>query len=124
MSDPWKPLSGLRILIVEDEYLAAEELRRHVERFGGVVAAMTGRLEEARDALPGPLDGVLLDVQLASEKTYGLAEELLAVGIPFIFITGFDSEMLPEHLRSCPRLTKPFPPGRFERLATATFVRD
>lgn len=116
-----RPLSGLRILVVEDEFVVAMELVEEMERLGATVTASVGTLAEARLAAQAELDGVLLDVQLGEDKTYDLANDLEAAGTPFILTTGFDTAMLPEPLRAKPRLSKPFLPVALKRLAVEVF---
>lgn len=115
------PLSGLRILIVEDEFLVAMELSEEMERLGARVTASVGSLAEARREARVQIDGVLLDVQLGEERTYDLAAELQASGTPFILTTGFDVDLLPTALRDSPRLSKPFSPLDLKRIATRVF---
>jgi hypothetical protein len=46
---------------------------------------------------------------LGRDTSASIADELLARRIPFAFATGYaDTSMLPEHLRSVPRLRKPY----------------
>lgn len=116
-----QPLSGLRILIVEDEFVVAMELVEEMEGLGAQVTASVGTLAEALEAVQAQVDGVLLDVQLGDEKTYALASDLQAAGTPFILTTGFDTAMLPEPLRASPRLSKPFSPVALKRMATQVF---
>ena len=116
------PLCGLRLMVVEDEFLVAMELERALERLGATIDATVGTLEQARRAASERLDGVLLDVQLGSELTHGLASEFMAAGLPFNFTTGFDGGILPANLRGCPRLSKPFSPAQLERIAREVFA--
>jgi CheY-like chemotaxis protein len=116
-----RPLAGLRILIVEDEFIVAMELAEEMEQLGATVTASVGTLAEARQQTVGNLDGVLLDVQLGNDKTYELAADLQAAGTPFILTTGFDTAVLPESLQSIPRLSKPFSSVALERMARRVF---
>lgn len=115
------PLSGLRILIVEDEFVVAMEVAQQIEDLGATVVASVGSLEEARQEAAKGVDGVLLDVQVGNDKTFELAEALQAAGTPFILTTGFDRSLLPAHLRDSPRLSKPFAPVELKRVATEVF---
>jgi CheY-like chemotaxis protein len=119
--NPDRPLAGLRILVVEDEFIVAMELREEMERLGATVTAAVATLADAREEAAAKIDGVLLDVQLGSDKTFELAADLQAAGTPFILTTGFDPAMLPEPLRDRPRLSKPFSPAALKRMATDVF---
>jgi CheY-like chemotaxis protein len=53
-------------------------------------------------------DFVLLDVGLVREKSFAVAERLEALGIPFVFVTGYSTDVaLPATLAQRPRLPKP-----------------
>ena len=61
-------LTGLRILIVEDVLLVADLIRDQLESFGCTVIGPTARVDSALRLLETtPLDGALLDVNLAGE---------------------------------------------------------
>jgi DNA-binding response OmpR family regulator len=66
-----------------------------------------------RRALPivqdEPLDGALLDVNVAGELCFPVARALQARGVPFVFLTGYgDTETMPEEFRATPVVGKPF----------------
>jgi DNA-binding response OmpR family regulator len=102
------PLGGDRVLIVEDRYLIASEMAEEVERLGGRVVGPSRNLEGARAALAKDgADIALLDVSLDDEDVYPLASELAETGVPFIFLTGYDVDVLPVEWRGRPRIAKP-----------------
>lgn len=108
MSTPDAPLSGERVLIVEDKYLIASEMAREVEDLGGRVVGPSRSVADAKAALAEDgADLALLDVTLDSEDVFPLASELEAAGVPFVFTTGYDGEVLPPHWRGHPRIAKP-----------------
>jgi CheY-like chemotaxis protein len=103
-------LNGLRILIVEDNYVLADALRSLLTRYGGVVTAIAPTVPLAFAALDASgADVAVLDVNLGGATVVPFAEHLRAVGIPFLFVTGYgdDPDLLPEHLRAHPCLEKP-----------------
>jgi DNA-binding LytR/AlgR family response regulator len=117
-------LDGLTILVVEDDFLAALDLKRLIEERSGKVAGPVGRLEQAqRLALSVRLDGAILDVQLDGTNSLSLADELIARDIPIILVTGYDVALLPERFARTPRLPKPFDDDAFDGLAAELFVR-
>lgn len=102
-------LVGRRVLIVEDEYFIADEMRRAFEDEGAEVLGPVGRVDEALALLGGAasLDGAVLDVYLDNEMVFPLADALLQKGIPFVFTTGYDQAALPEQYSVVDRLEKP-----------------
>ena len=106
---PSAPLHGRRVLVVEDEYVLAEELRDELERLGadvlGPVAAVGDALDLlAREALP---DVAVLDVNLGGEMIYSAADLLAERGVPFMLATGYDVSMIPARFGHIVRCEKP-----------------
>ncbi|WP_119458706.1 response regulator [Rhodospirillaceae bacterium SYSU D60014] len=117
-------LDGLRILVVEDEYFVALEVKEIVRELGAEVVGPIGRLEPARDvARRETFDGAILDVKLDGEVIYPLADELLVRGVPLILTTGYDAASLPETYRRLPQLRKPLENQALQRMAESTFRR-
>jgi CheY-like chemotaxis protein len=122
--DQQKPLQGLRILVAEDNVLAAMELEQVLEDCGcetvGPAATVDQALRLARDEA---LDGAVLDVNLRDRAVFPVADELARRGIRMIFATGYESNYtFPEHLDGYARLRKPYPGQELRRLMTATFT--
>ena len=115
-------LSGLRILLLEDELLLAMMLDDALTALGCVVSK-TPRVSEAlRLAATDAIDGAVLDVNVAGEESYPVADELSRCGIPFVFVTGYGAGSLRSDHRDRPTLQKPFGPADLERVATAAFA--
>lgn len=112
MHDPnTASLKGLRVLVVEDEFLVALEVESALEDFGCSVVGPFAKLAKALDAARStPVDGAVLDINLNGEMVYPLAEFLAAKKVPFVFITGYTAADLPERFRPCRRLAKPLDP--------------
>jgi DNA-binding response OmpR family regulator len=118
------PLSDLRILIVEDEYMLAMELAGAIQGAGGEVAAMVASLDDAEQATNQQLDGAILDIQLGDKKSFDLARRMRALRIPVVFTTGYDHAIVPEELMTVPHLTKPLSLSEVVRQAARTFVHE
>jgi CheY-like chemotaxis protein len=109
-------LAGLRILVVEDEFLVALDIERMVQDSGAEVVGPVGTLEEAlAKAGTERLDGAILDVNIAGRKITPVALALRERGVPFILSTGYGPKGLDPELAEAPSLHKPFD----ERQATA-----
>ena len=102
-------VKGRRILVVEDEYMLAEDLREELERQGaevmGPVASVADALELLRSG-PAP-DMAILDINLGGEMAYPVADALRARDIPFVFATGYDAQAIPKAYADVPRAEKP-----------------
>ena len=116
-------LEGLRILIVDDEFLIAMNIESMVEDNGGQpvgpVADVKGALAIIQDE---QLDGALLDANLSGESSEPIALALQAAGIPFVVITGYGRLVLDGvTLSAAPRLTKPLIAREFEAMLGQVF---
>ena len=101
-------LAGKRILVVEDEYYIASDLKRALLRAGAVPVGPTGDLPDALLLADGPVDAALLDVNLEGAESYPVADLLAERSVPFVFLTGYDGWALPSAYRDAPRVAKPF----------------
>lgn len=119
------PLEGLRILVAEDNVLAAMELEQVLGECGCETVGPAATVEQAlRLARNEPLDGAVLDVNLRDQAVFPVAEELARRGVRLIFATGYErSYAFPEHLDGYARLRKPYSGHELKRLLTATFGR-
>jgi CheY-like chemotaxis protein len=102
-------LAGLRVLIVEDEFLLAMELETLVEGGGCTAVGLASSVGQALALIDGePPDVALLDVNLKGERATPIAAALMARGVPFVLITGYTRPQLSEpELRDAPRIDKP-----------------
>lgn len=104
-----RALEGRCVLVVEDQYLVADEMRRMITAMGGEVLGPAARSAAAialLDVSP-PIDFALVDINLGAENAYPLAAELVRRGVPFFFATGCEPWIIPEEFRDVPRLDKP-----------------
>jgi two-component SAPR family response regulator len=102
-------LQGARILIVEDEFLLAEDLADRLNREGCEVIGPASRESNALSILERDRpDAVVLDLNLAGKLPIDLARSLFTRQIPFVIVTGYSERELdiPE-LQEATRLQKP-----------------
>lgn len=102
-------MTSRRILLVEDEILIALHTEDILVEGGYEVVGPIDRVDAAVAAAERePLDGAVLDINLAGVRVWPVADALGARGIPFILLTGFDDGLdSPAAHRSVPRLGKP-----------------
>jgi CheY-like chemotaxis protein len=102
-------LQGLRVLIVEDEALIASLIEDFLIDLGCEVIGPAMRMDDAvRLAREAAIDGAALDVNIAGEKVYPVADILAERGLPFVFMTGYGAAGLRESDRDRPVLQKPY----------------
>ena len=102
-------LRACRILVVEDEYLLADELAQELADAGAEVLGPAPTIELALAALAEKAapDGAILDVNLGGVPVFPLADTLIERGVPLIFTTGYDPDTLPERFANVPKCGKP-----------------
>jgi DNA-binding NtrC family response regulator len=128
MAEPM--LRGRHILVVEDEYLLAEELMTVLEERQATVLGPVGRLGDALDLVGSAtrIDGAILDVNLCGEMAFPIADALAARSVPFLFTTGYDRSAIPSRFASALQLEKPLQIetviDALERAAAARADRD
>jgi|tagenome__1003787_1003787.scaffolds.fasta_scaffold20392558_3 CheY-like chemotaxis protein len=97
-----------RVLVVEDELIIALEIEDALRRAGYAVVGLVSTVQEAeRLAREEPLDAVVLDVSLHGGRAFPIADALAARVVPFVFVTAYSREALPERFRDRPFVAKP-----------------
>ena len=110
MSEAVGPLTGRKILVVEDEYIIAIELDRWLKEAGVEVIGPVPSVEQAFDLIDDGdgLDAAVLDINLGpGETVYPVADRLIALGVPFLFASGDVRIRNDLAYRERPRLEKP-----------------
>lgn len=97
------------VLIVEDDPIIAIDFEDRLLGFGVTAVRTVGSVAQALDAIAKQApDFALLDVELIREKSFAIAERLIALKIPFVFVTGYGAEAsIPLEFAGHPRLQKP-----------------
>lgn len=97
------------VLIVEDDPIIAIDFEDRLLGFGVAGVRTVGSVAQALQAIAKRApDFALLDVELIRETSFAIAERLLALKIPFVFVTGYGAEArIPPELAGQPRLQKP-----------------
>ena len=103
------PLSGRRVLVVEDEMMVAWLLEDMLADLGCAVVGPAARVNQALAMIDAEaIDVAVLDVNLNGQMSYPIADALAARGVPFVFSTGYDKDRLLDGYRTFPVLQKPF----------------
>lgn len=118
-----QPLAGRHVLVVEDEFLIADDLARTLQQLGAEVVGPTGTLSGARRLLSGgAVDCAVLDINLEGEMAFPLAEELERRSVPVIVASGYGSNTLADKVHAAAILEKPCSPERIADVLTAAIA--
>jgi CheY-like chemotaxis protein len=102
-------LTGLRVLVVEDEMMVSMLIEDMLTDLGCIVVGPAARLDEAIALTENEqIDCAVLDVNLGGQPIFPLADILRAKGAPFAFATGYGDAGLRDVDKGSPVLQKPF----------------
>lgn len=104
-------LSGISVLVVEDNVLVGDLFRMHLQSHGARVlgpATSVGAAFALLDRSAAEIDVAVLDVDLNGELVTPIAQRLMVTGTPFLFVTALGAlDPLPAELHLHRRLEKP-----------------
>ena len=96
------------VLIVEDDPIIALDFEDTILALGVQRVRCAGSVATALNLIEARApEFALLDVGLAREKSFAVAEKLAALKIPFAFVTGYGADKVPPEFADRPRLPKP-----------------
>jgi DNA-binding response OmpR family regulator len=107
-------LRGLRVLLVEDDMMICLLLEDMLLEFGCEIigpACDIGRAIDLAQHHDG-IDVAILDVNLAGQVVFPVADILARRGVPFLFATGLDAEALPADWQGHQTIQKPMTMGQ------------
>lgn len=105
-------LLDCQILVVEDDYMLADELQRELGDAGALVLGPIGAVEDAVILIGSEqhIDGAVLDVNLHGAWFFPAADLLVERSVPFVFTTGHDTSSIPTRFRHVVRCEKSVSP--------------
>jgi CheY-like chemotaxis protein len=96
------------VLVVEDDPIIALDFEDTILNLGVKSVRSAGNVATALDLIAARApEFALLDVGLARENSFAVAERLAALKIPFAFVTGYGADKVPPAFADRPRLPKP-----------------
>ena len=112
-------LAGARVLIVEDDFLLADDLVRALRDAGANPLDPVNSVKQAKEIMEREkVDAAILDLNLRGEMASDFVEQLVATDLPCLIVSGYGEDALPHSIGSLPRLEKPVnPPMVLEKLA-------
>ena len=105
-----RPLAGLHVLLVEDQFVIALDAEALLMEGGAAQISIAATPAEAEQILARARpDIAVLDVNLGRSTSLPVADRLNEIGVPFLFATGYgDSRMIAERFREVPVVRKPY----------------
>lgn len=102
-------VQGLRLLLVEDEYLFAFCIAELLEDMGAEVLGPVASVADAMDLIDKApeIDAAILDINLGTEVVFPVADKLQALHVPFVFASAFDRASMPPRFRDVGMCEKP-----------------
>jgi two-component sensor histidine kinase len=95
------------VLVLEDEPLIAMMTSGLIRELSGTVLGPFANTHAAEGAIDAEIDLAILDVNIAGDFAYPLADRLIERGVPIIFVTGYHIGAIEPRFAGCPVLTKP-----------------
>lgn len=109
-------LAGLHVLAVEDESLVAMWLEDLLSDLGCVVVGPANTITAALTLLDQqPIQAAVLDINIAGEKVFPVADRLTALNVPFVFATGYGVSGVQEPHAHRPVIQKPYTMSTLQR---------
>jgi DNA-binding LytR/AlgR family response regulator len=99
-------LAEAKILIVEDEFLVADDIARYFAGLGARILGPVGTVAEAQ-VLAEEADAAVLDIDLNGASVFPVADRLSERGVPFVFFSAYDRNVIPSRLDHIASLVKP-----------------
>jgi light-regulated signal transduction histidine kinase (bacteriophytochrome) len=109
-------LKGVNALLVEDSLIIALDAEDILQRFGADIATAS-TVEAAHDVLDRMRpDLAVLDINLGDQTSFGIADRLADMGVPFFFASGYGEQaQLPMEHRARGVVQKPYTTGNLIR---------
>jgi CheY-like chemotaxis protein len=100
-------MKGKKVLIVEDSYLLALTLEDMLTEAGAEVVGIAPSVAIALKAMEDhTIDIACLDINLGSETSFPIADALALRGIPFVFVSACEADVVPPAHRYRPFVSK------------------
>ena len=112
-----QPLSGKRVLIVEDDTILAMNLADEIAAQGATAIGPAATVADALDVIASSeLDGAVVDINLGGKAAFPVADALADRRVPFVFATGYlIADYIPARHANVRRFEKPTAPGAIRR---------
>ena len=109
MNETRAVLTGRIILLVEDEYLIADDMTCQLEAGGAKVVGPVASVDAAIGLIEQTerIDGAIVDLNLQGVMSWPILDALLQRGVPCVLTTGYDKASIPARYAEIVRCEKP-----------------
>ena len=102
-------LQGKNLLLVEDSMMIALDAQAMLQNCGAEVELATTTADARRAMTLNKFDAAILDVNLYTETSFAIAEDLQDRDIPFVFATGYgETIVVPDRFKGVFVVSKPY----------------
>ena len=102
-------LTGKSLLLVEDSMMIALDAQSMLQNCGAEVELVATTIDARRAIKLNKFDAAILDVNLYTETSFPIAEDLQEQAIPFVFATGYgETVVVPERFKHIHIVSKPY----------------
>ncbi len=102
-------LQGKTLLLVEDSMMIALDAQTMLQNCGAEVELVATTSDARRAIKLNNFDAAILDVNLYTETSFPIAEDLQERAIPFVFATGYgETVVVPERFKHISIVSKPY----------------
>lgn len=123
--EPVKQGTGSEVMLVEDEALVGLMIADFLSELGYRVIGPFTKTEDAMEtAKSAPIAAAVLDVNIAGEEIYPLAEFLQRRNVPFVFVTGYGADGIDNRFAGVTVLQKPVDREALRHALAARVHRD
>lgn len=118
MAESKTMLAGRSVLLVEDDYLIAEDMACQLKAGGAEVIGPVASVGAAIELIEQTerIDGAVVDINLQGAMAWPIADVLLRRGVRFVFATGYDSASIPARYAEIVRCEKPATPHKIAKV--------
>jgi DNA-binding response OmpR family regulator len=117
-----KLLAGLKVLVLEDEYLIAMDVEHLCLEHGAASVTIARELDEVPVAFD--FEAAIVDLMLGGQSTVDFAAGLSERGVPFVFASGYgEREDITSRFPGVPVVAKPYAGSDLIEALAAAYLR-
>ena len=96
-----------KVLILEDDFLLSEDLANLVRDGLDAIPVVATTVASVIELIDDSIVFAFLDIDLPDGTSYPVAKKVVESGIPLVFVTGKEKEIVPKEFGKIPFVAKP-----------------